>query len=72
MNKIIIPNKCKDCSFIRHYNSGAFARNPHACCEFRWLLLKEDYKVNPEKKDENCLLLMLQENEIKFMEENEQ
>ena len=54
-----VPNKCKECNFIAYYDEGPWIRNPHCCCELRFALYDEDYKVDPEKLDENCPLINL-------------
>lgn len=56
MKKIKMPNSCKECRCIGDYTRGPYARNPHYCCELMWNLYGEDYKVNPDKVDENCPL----------------
>ena len=50
------PKTCGECRFIGHYESGAYARNPHCCCELMWTLYEEDYKVDKNGMDENCPL----------------
>lgn len=29
-----VPKTCGECGFIGEYTTGAYARNPHCCCEF--------------------------------------
>ena len=70
MNKIILPNKCKKCTCVRHYDKGGFERNPHYCCELIWMLFNEDYKVNPEERDKNCPLIKIKNGELKLEEED--
>lgn len=59
MSKVMLvmdkPKKCGECDFIRNYEDGAFSRNPHCCCELIWFLEGEDYRVNPNSLDKNCL-----------------
>lgn len=50
------PKKCGDCNFIRPFETGAFSRNPHCCCELMWFLKEEDYRVDKNTLDENCPL----------------
>ena len=59
MKKIKIPYKCKKCKCVRLYNFGGFERNPHSCCELMWVLFKEDYRVDVNKRDENCPLVKI-------------
>lgn len=54
-----VPNTCGKCNFINGYTSGAYARNPHYCCEFIWYLKNEDYKVDKNSLDKNCPLKFL-------------
>ena len=50
------PKKCGDCKFICDYSVDAWRRNPHYCCELRFFLYDEDYKVNPNTMDKKCPL----------------
>lgn len=50
------PKRCGKCRHIGDYTSGPYARNPHYCCELRWRLYEEDYRVNPETLDAKCPL----------------
>ena len=51
-----IPEKCGECRHLGDYTSGLYARNPHHCCELRWRLYEEDYRVNPKTLDAKCPL----------------
>lgn len=50
----ISPASCKECNCSESYTSGPYYRNPHYCCELIWRLFDCDYKVDPDKVDENC------------------
>ena len=50
------PTKCGACKHIGNYTSGPYARAPHHCCELRWQLFEDDYRVDPDTLDENCPL----------------
>ena len=54
-----VPNTCGECRFIAHYNTGAYARNPHCCCELMWYIKSEDYKVDENSLDEDCIIKFL-------------
>lgn len=61
MSKIIfenveVPKTCGECEHCGHYETGAYARNPHCCCELIWELQKEDYRVDKNSLDEDCPL----------------
>ena len=51
-----IPDTCGECKFIGHYEDGVWARNSHCCCELRYRLYDEDYKVDKNSLDKNCPL----------------
>lgn len=53
---IKMPKSCGKCRFCGAYTEGVWSRNPHYCCELRWDLYEEDYRVNPNTIDENCPL----------------
>lgn len=57
-----IPNTCGECNCIGYYETGAYARNSHCCCELMWLLKKEDYKVDKNSLDRDCPLKIINEN----------
>lgn len=54
--QIDIPTRCGECQFCGDYTAGAYARNPHYCCEMIWTLVKEDYKVDIDTINEKCPL----------------
>ena len=58
MKKIELPRKCKDCRYAIKYNNGDYS------CDIRWTLYDEDYKVNPEERDENCPLEKMKEERL--------
>ena len=51
-----LPTTCGKCKFIGHYEGGVWSRNPHCCCELRYRLYDEDYKVDKNSLDKNCPL----------------
>lgn len=57
-----IPNTCGECKHIGHYKYGAYARNPHCCCELIWQLKGEDCKVDEDSLDEDCPLISINKN----------
>ena len=49
-------SSCKKCPFIGDYTKGEYSKIPHYCCELRWKLFEEEYRVRPDSIDKNCLL----------------
>lgn len=54
-----VPNTCGECGFIGRYETGAWIRDPHCCCELIWRLKKEDYRIDKNSLDDNCPLKIL-------------
>ena len=66
MDEIRIPDKCSHCKCMTTYDSGCYSRNPHCCCELRWILFREDYRVDPTTLDDKCPLVKFSKGDIKF------
>ena len=41
-----IPKTCGECKHCGHYETGAYARNPHCCCELIWEVQREDCMID--------------------------
>ena len=51
-----MPNNCGECKLLGCYEEGVWSRNPHFCCELRYWLYDEDYKVDKDSIDDECPL----------------
>lgn len=51
------PETCGECKFIKTYDKGPWAIDPHYCCELIWFLKEDfDYQVDRNVLDKNCPL----------------